>query len=237
MKTKLFYLALFIILLCSCEPDFTCECDLPIEYGGGIQPIVVVEFKKAEYADYIYVAIDEKYNQNEFVNMIPKSLDFDQSPFLHITGNQYLVNWNWLVSNSFLNLKNNYIIADKWSEYYNIDAIHEKTLVKAPIKKIKITIPHLLNHYIEYRNLNIDSIDEEYLDFTYFANGYPENQENGLKYQTTDEDWVDFSQNTKDYYLEKYNSNNDNFKKIGKTLQYILQEKNSDKYFIIHPKY
>lgn len=60
---------------------------------------------------------------------------------------------------------------------------------------------------------------------------------NGLEYQTTDEDWTDFSQNTKDYYLELYNSSNDNFKKIGKTLQYILQEKNSDKYFIINPKY
>jgi hypothetical protein len=34
-----------------------------------------------------------------------------------------------------------------------------------------------------------------------------------------------------------YNSSNDNFKKIGKTLRYLLQEKNSDKYFIIQPKY
>jgi hypothetical protein len=232
MKTKLFYLALFIVLLCSCEPDFTCECDLPL--GEGLPVIVVVEFEKAEYADYIYVAIDEKYNRNEFVNMIPKSLDFDQSPFLHIIGNQYLVNWNWLVSKSFLNLNNNYIIADKWSEYYNIDAIHEKALVKFPIKKIKLISPHTLNHYIEYRNLNIDSIDERYFDFTLISSYFETNE---LEHQKTDEDWTDFSQNTKDYYLELYNSSNDNFKKIGKTLRYLLQEKNSDKYFIIQPKY
>ena len=156
------------------------------------------------------------------------------SAILHIIGNQYLVNWNWLVSNSFLNLKNNYIIADKWSEYYNIDAMQEKALVKAPIKKIKIISPHTLNHYIEYRNLNIDSIDETYFDFTLISS-YSETNE--LEHQKTDEDWTDFSQNTKDYYLELYNSSNENFKKIGKTLQYILQEKNSDKYFMIHPKY
>jgi hypothetical protein len=91
-----------------------------------------------------------------------------------------------------------------------------------------------LNHYIEYRNLNIDSIDERYFDFTLISSYFETNE---LEHQKTDEDWTDFSQNTKDYYLELYNSSNDNFKKIGKTLRYLLQEKNSDKYFIIQPKY
>lgn len=173
------------------------------------------------------MAINEKYNQNEFVNMIPRSLDFDQSPFLHIIGNQYLVNWNWLVSNHFFNLKNNYIIADKWSEYYNIDVMNEKALVKSPIK---ITTEHILNHYRKDRNLSIDSIDEEYLDFTYFIKVGPES--NYLEYQKTDDDWTNFPQNTKDYYLEKYNSSSANFKKIVKTLRYLLQGKDSNKYFI-----
>ena len=233
MKTKLFYLALFFVLLCSCERNSLCDCDdddLPLLLGGTspFPVLIVVEFEKAEYADYIYIVNNEKYNQNEFVNMIPRSLDFDQSPFLHITGNHYLVNWNWLVSYHFSNFKDNYIIADKWSEYYNIDAMNEKALVKSPIKKIRAISPHELNHYIEDRNLSIDSIAEIYLDFTFVTNTGPEF--NALEHQITDEDWVNLPQNRKDYYLEEYNLTNDNFKKILKTLRYLFQDENWNKY-------
>lgn len=55
MKTKLFYLTLFFVLLCSCERNSICECDdIPLELGGRTPTLVIVEFEKTEYADYIY---------------------------------------------------------------------------------------------------------------------------------------------------------------------------------------
>ena len=71
MKTKLFYLALFFVLFCSCERNSLCDCDdddLPLLLGGTnpFPVLIVVEFEKAEYADYIYIVNNEKYNQNEF---------------------------------------------------------------------------------------------------------------------------------------------------------------------------
>ena len=78
-------------------------------------------------------------------------------------------------------------------------------------------------------------LEKEYIQvnknaYNLFANQHADRHNKIGKYDLTDEDWVNLPQNRKDYYLEEYNLTNDNFKKILKTLRYLFQDENRNKY-------
>ena len=87
MKTKLFYLSLIIILFCSCEEKWICDCDRKneqLELGGRKGIFTVVELKNVDLINNIYIVPDDTKTYNEFVNTIPNSLNKNPCPFVHI---------------------------------------------------------------------------------------------------------------------------------------------------------
>ncbi|MEE1091397.1 MAG: hypothetical protein UH103_08235 [Paludibacteraceae bacterium] len=231
MKTKLFYLSFILILFCSCEERWLCNCDRknePLELGGRSSRFIVVELKNEDLINNIYVVPDDTKTYNEFVNTIPNSLNNNPCPFVHIVGNNYLVNWNWLVSyNFFDSLDDNYIISNKWDEWYTIDAIKEKKVNNKLIKRVKFILAHTINDYIKNKNLDI-IINEYFADnFNYLGNS-PDKR----AFIITEEKWNNFSQEEKERYLEIFDSYNKNYSNAIEALKYVLNEKDSDKYFI-----
>ena len=227
---KLFYLSLIIILFCGCEEKWLCDCDRknePLELGGHSSLFVVVELKNEDLINNIYVVPDDTKTYNEFVNTIPNSLINNPCPFVHIVGNNYLVNWNWLVSYNFYdNLDDNYIISNKWEEWYTIDVLKGQKVNKRLIKRVKFILAHTINDYIKNKNLDI-IINEHFTDnFNYLGSL------DKRSFIVTEEKWNNFSQEEKDRYLEIFDSYNENYNNAIEALKYVLNEKDSNKYFI-----
>ena len=227
---KLFYLSLIIILFCGCEEKWLCDCDRknePLELGGHSSLFVVVELKNEDLINNIYVVPDDTKTYNEFVNTIPNSLINNPCPFVHIVGNNYLVNWNWLVSYNFYdNLDDNYIISNKWEEWYTIDVLKGQKVNKRLIKRVKFILAHTINDYIKNKNLDI-IINEHFTDnFNYLGSL------DKRSFIITEEKWNNFSQEEKERYLEIFDSYNENYNNAIEALKYVLNEKDSNKYFI-----
>lgn len=227
---KLFYLSLIIILFCGCEEKWLCDCDRknePLELGGHSSLFVVVELKNEDLINNIYVVPDDTKTYNEFVNTIPNSLINNPCPFVHIVGNNYLVNWNWLVSYNFYdNLDDNYIISNKWEEWYTIDVLKGQKVNKILIKRVKFILAHTINDYIKNKNLDI-IINEYFADnFNYLGSL------DKRSFIITEEKWYNFSQEEKEHYLEIFDSYNENYNNAIEALKYVLNEKDSNKYFI-----
>ena len=202
MKTKLFYLSLIIILFCSCEKKWICDCDRKneqLELGGRIKGIfTVVELKNVDLINNIYIVPDDTKTYNEFVNTIPNSLNNNPCPFVHIVGNNYLVNWNWLVSHNFCDsLDDNYIISNKWDEWYTIDVLKGQKVNKKLIKRVKFIFSHTINDYIKNKNLDIN-IEENFIDNINYLGNSPDKR----SFIITEEKWNNFSQEEKEHYLE-----------------------------------
>ena len=235
MKTKLFYLALIIILFCGCEKReiFICDCGETEKWSElGYLPgmFFVVEFKNNDLANHIYVVPDETKTYNEFICSTPSFLNDNPKPFIHITDNHYLVNWNWVVTSAFcIPLNDNYSISNKWNEWYQIDAITKKKSVKKPIKRVKFIFAHTINDYLKNKNININ-IEENLADRT--------NTKIDGKPIITDEKWNNLSQEEKEYYLKKFDSYEENYNNTVEALKHLLNEEDSDKYFFrIFPAY
>ncbi len=228
---KLFYLSLIIILFCGCEKKMLCDCERknePLELGRTLSKFVVVELKNEDLINNIYVVPDDTKTYNEFISMIPNTLDYNQSPFIHITGNNYLVNWNWLLSyNFFDSLDDHYVISNKWDEWYEVDAIKEEKINKKLIKKIKVIFAHTINDYLKNKNLDI-IIEENFIDNL--------DRYNKSFDIITEEIWSNYTQEEKEHYLEKFESYNENYNNAKEALKYLLSEKDSNKYFA-YPKY
>ena len=227
---KLFYLSLIIILFCGCEEKWLCDCDRknePLELGGHSSLFVVVELKNEDLINNIYVVPDDTKTYNEFVNTIPNSLINNPCPFVHIVGNNYLVNWNWLVSYNFYdNLDDNYIISNKWEEWYTIDVLKGQKVNKRLIKRVKFILAHTINDYIKNKNLDI-IINEHFTDnFNYLGSL------DKRSFIITEEKWYNFSQEEKEHYLEIFDSYNENYNNAIEALKYVLNEKDTNKYFI-----
>ena len=227
---KLFYLSLIIILFCGCEEKWLCNCNRknePLELGGHSSLFVVVELKNEDLINNIYVVPDDTKTCNEFVNTIPNSLINNPCPFVHIVGNNYLVNWNWLVSYNFYdNLDDNYIISNKWEEWYTIDVLKGQKVNKRLIKRVKFILAHTINDYIKNKNLDI-IINEHFTDnFNYLGSL------DKRSFIVTEEKWNNFSQEEKEHYLEIFDSYNKNYSNAIEALKYVLNEKDSNKYFI-----
>ena len=236
MKTKLFYLLPIIILFCGCEKKMVCNCGegFPLELGGHTSRFTVVELKNEDLINHIYVVpyvvpgTSEVYN--EFANIIPSSICDNSCPFIHIAGNNYLVDWNWLVSYRFYdNLNEHYLISNKWEEWHTIDALKGEKINKKLIKRVKFIFAHTINDFI--KNKNIDITIEEYFhdNFNVITNSIHIGDNNAI---ITEKEWNNVSQEEKERYLEIFDSYNKNYNNAVEALKYILAEEDSKKYFI-----
>ena len=84
-----------------------------------------------------------------------------------------------------------------------------------------------ITDYIKNKNLDI-IINEHFADnFNYLGNS-PDKR----AFIITEEKWSNFSQEEKEHYLEIFDSYNENYNNAIEALKYVLNEKDSNKYFI-----
>ena len=94
------------------------------------------------------------------------------------------------------------------------------------IKRVKFILAHTINDYIKNKNLDI-IINEYFADnFNYLGSL------DKRSFIITEEKWYNFSQEEKERYLEIFDSYNENYNNAIEALKYVLNEKDSNKYFI-----
>ena len=232
MKAKLFCISLVIILFCGCEKKMVCNCGegFPLELGGHLSRFTVVELKNEDLINHIYVVPSRLDGSNSFVNVIPNSLCDNPCPFIHITDNYYLIDWNWFVSYRFYDsLKDHYLISNKWEEWHMIDALKGEKINKKLIKRVRCIFAHTINDYIKSKNLDI-TFEEHFADNNFDIITFGNIGDNNAI--ITEEEWNNVPQEEKERYLEIFDSYNENYNNAVEALKYILAEKDSNKYFI-----